>query len=157
MNTGIQRSSQTPYMAWTTTTLKGKEHLKKDMPSIMAAHDISYTAAASIGFHQDLIQKFIKARDKGPGFKYIHFFSPCPPGWRFPENKTISVSRLAVETGIWPLYEVENGKTQLTYKPEPKKPIRDYLGMQGRFSSLMDKQIEFLQERVDQKWESLQY
>lgn len=152
MNTGIQRSSQTPSMAWTTTSLKGKEQTKKDLPAIMAAHGIPYVATATVGFYEDLTRKLIRARDMGPGFKYIHVLSPCAPGWRFSENKAIELSRLAVETGLWILYEVDRGKTKITYRPKKLKPVEAYLSLQGRFSMVSPKQISEIQKEIDSKW-----
>jgi pyruvate ferredoxin oxidoreductase beta subunit len=150
MNTGIQRSSQTPLGTWTTSTPLGKVESKKDMPAIMAAHNIPYMATASVSYPQDLINKIEKARDSGEGFKYIHIHSPCPTGWRFPENISIEVGRLAVETGTYRLFEVENGgEAVLTYKPKMRKPVKEYLEVQGRFSQLGEADIENLQEHID--------
>ena len=152
MNTGIQRSSQTPFGTWTTSTPSGKREAKKNMPLIMAAHKIPYVATASAAFPYDLVGKIIKARDLGKGFKYIHINSPCPTGWRFPENKSIEMGRLAVETGLWRLYEVENGnKPKLTYKPKLRRPVTDYLNQQGRFRLLTEKEIESIQKDVDEQ------
>jgi pyruvate ferredoxin oxidoreductase beta subunit len=155
MNTGIQRSSQTPAMAWTTTSLGGKKQPKKDLPTIMVGHGIPYVATATLGFYDDLKEKLTRARDMGPGFKYIHVLSPCPPGWRFPENKAIEVSRLAVETGLWILYEVEEGRMKITYRPKARKPVAAYLSSQGRFSSLTPKQVAGIQMEIDQKWKQM--
>ena len=152
MNTGIQRSSQTPLGTWTTSTPLGKPELKKDMPLILAAHKIPYVATASVSFPSDLSQKVTKARDIGKGFRYIHIHAPCPTGWRFPENKTIEMGRLAVETGMWKLFEVENGgKIKLTYKPKPRRPVTDYLGLQGRFQHLGRDEIDFIQTDIDKQ------
>jgi len=153
MNTGIQRSSSTPQFSWTTSTLKGKIENKKDLPKIMAAHDVPYIATASIAFPEDFFKKMEKARDLGPGFKYVHVHSPCPPGWRFPESKTVEVARLAVETRSWPLYEVEHGSLKLTYRPSRYRPVKDYMALQGRFKSLTDEQIQIVQRSVDERWE----
>jgi pyruvate ferredoxin oxidoreductase beta subunit len=149
MNTGIQRSSQTPYGTWTTSTPQGKFGLKKDMPLIMADHKIPYVATASVSFPNDLISKVKKARDMEKGFKYIHVLTPCPSGWRFPENKTIEVGRLAVETGLWKLYEVVNGKRRLTYQPREKIPVSEYLKLQGRFRHLKEDEIASIQQTAD--------
>ena len=151
MNTGIQRSSQTPVGTWTTSTPLGKAELKKDMPAIMAAHKIPYVATASASYPEDLVNKVIKARDMGKGFKYIHVHLPCPTGWRFAESLSITVGRLAVETGMWRLMESENGgKLRLNYKPEERKPVKDYLSVQGRFNRLKESDIEKLQKEVDE-------
>jgi pyruvate ferredoxin oxidoreductase beta subunit len=155
MNTGIQRSSSTPQFSWTTSTTKGKEQRKKDLPRIMAAHDIPYVATVSVGYPEDFIAKVAKARDMGPGFKYIHIQAPCPTGWRFPENRTVEVARLAVETGFLILYEVEHGHFRITYRPSKGKPVDEYLKCQGRFDALTDEAIEALQRWVDKNWEQL--
>jgi pyruvate ferredoxin oxidoreductase beta subunit len=153
MNTGIQRSSQTPAKTWTTSTLEGKPQPKKDMPRIMAAHQIPYVATASIGFPHDLIKKAEKARDMRRGFRYIHTLCSCAAGWRFPEHKAIEIARLAVDCGMWLLYEVEHGEFRLTYKPRKRKPVREYLSSQGRFSHLTEQDIQGLQSEVDRQCE----
>ena len=151
MNTGIQRSSQTPVGTWTMSTPLGKVEPKKDMPAIMAAHKIPYVATASVSYPEDLAKKITKARDLGKGFKYIHIHAPCPTGWRFPENMSIKVGRLAVETGMWRLFEIENGvKTRLTYRPKSRRPVSDYLSIQGRFSNLKENQVDYIQKSVDE-------
>lgn len=155
MNTGIQRSSCTPFGSWTTTTLQGKTETKKDLPEIMVAHHIPYVATASIAFPDDYVNKLEQARDMEAGFKYIHVHSPCPTGWRFPERKTVEVARLAVESGIWILYQVLYGQFRLTYRPIMRRSVRDYLKMQGRFSHLTEMDIQKLQILVDERWQSL--
>jgi pyruvate ferredoxin oxidoreductase beta subunit len=149
MNTGIQRSSLTPGKTWTTSTLEGKVQPKKNLPLIMAAHQIPYVATASIGFPDDLIMKTKKARDIEGGFRYVHVHSPCPTGWRFPEKKVIEIARLAVDCGMWFLYEVEQGELTFTYKPSQRIPVAEYLSRQGRFSHLNKKEIEEIQADVD--------
>jgi pyruvate ferredoxin oxidoreductase beta subunit len=152
MMTGIQRSSQTPERAWTTTTPLGKGEFQKDMPMIMAAHKIPYVATASVAYPQDLANKIAKARDMGRGFKYIHVHAPCPTGWRFPENKTVEVARLAVETGMWKLFEIKRGTPKkLTYKPKNRQPVLTYFKSQGRFSSLSAKVLDSTQKNIDQE------
>lgn len=151
MNTGIQRSSLTPEKAWTTSTLEGKIQPKKNLPLIMATHGIPYVATTSIGFPDDFIMKAKKARDMEGGFRYIHVHSPCPTGWRFPERKTIEMARLAVDCGIWLLYEIMQGKLTMTYKPTRRKPVAEYLSRQGRFSHLTQKEIEEIQANVDRE------
>jgi len=91
----------------------------------------------------------------GPGFKYIHIQAPCPTGWRFPESKTVEMARLAVETGFLILYEVEHGHFRMTYRPPKRKPVEEYLSLQGRFDGLTDEGIQTLQHWVDEKWEEL--
>jgi pyruvate ferredoxin oxidoreductase beta subunit len=150
MNTGIQRSSATPINAWTTSTPSGKREAQKDMPLLMADHKIPYVATASVSYPYDLVKKIAKARDMERGFKYIHINIPCPTGWRFAENKAIEVGRLAVETGMWRLFEIENGAPRrLTYKPQPRKPVTEYLKVQGRFGHLKASDFETVQKNVD--------
>lgn len=159
MNTGIQRSSATPYGASTTTSPAGKVvpgqvTWKKNMPEIAAAHDIPYVATACPSYPIDLVQKVRKgARIKGPA--YIHMLSVCPTGWRLPPELSIKAGRLAVETGVFPLYEVENGRYRLTLDVGELRPVGDYLKIQGRFRHLDDAMIEKIQERVTREYERL--
>jgi len=155
MNTGIQRSSSTPYGAWTTTTPVDafeKAH-KKNMVDIMVAHEIPYAATACIAYPEDLIRKMRKAKGIR-GTKFIHILSPCPSGWRFPSNLTVKLARLAVETNVFPLYEVEDGKYTINRKPK-KKPAKDYLVLQGRFRHISDEISAEIQAKVDADWEKL--
>ncbi len=115
MNTGTQRSSSTPYGAITTTTPSGKQQSKKNFPMIVAAHNVPYIATCSASEPLDIFEKFKKARYI-QGFRYIHILAPCPPGWRYPAEDTITEAKMAVETGVWPLFEIEDGK--LTLSPE---------------------------------------
>jgi pyruvate ferredoxin oxidoreductase alpha subunit len=152
-NTGIQRSGATPQYAWTTTTPvgdaeKGKSTPRKDMPLIIAAHRVPYVATASLAYMDDFMKKLAKARQMR-GFRYIHVYTPCPTSWRFPPEKMIHVSRLGVTTGIFTLYEIEDGKLKITVKPEKFKPVAEYLKLQGRFSHLTDADIEKIQHDVD--------
>ena len=157
MNTGIQRSSATPWGAWTTTTpvQHPKERPKKDIVAIMAAHRIPYAATATVAYPEDLVRKFQKTKEIR-GAKFIHIFSPCPPGWKTEPAHSIRISRLAVESKVFPLYEVENGE-QWTINVWPRRevPVREYLQLQGRFSHLTEEDIEFIQENVDREWERL--
>lgn len=152
MMTGVQRSSSTPDLTWTSTTPKGKTRPKKDLPLLMADHGIPYVATASIGFPRDLMNKIRKAKEL-LGFKYVHVLSPCPTGWGFPPDKTMRYAQLAVETGLWILYEVENGEKTITYRPERKLPLREYFTGQGRYRNLLDEQIIEMQESVDKMWQ----
>ena len=154
MNTGIQRSGTTPYGAWTTTTPVGslrmfKQEPKKDMPQIMIAHKIPYVATASPAFPSDLAGKIKRAMEIG-GPAYIHIHTPCPTGWRFPPEKTIEVARLAVLSGMWILYEVENGVFKLNVKISKRKPVKEYLSIQGRFRHLTAEDLEKIQKEVDE-------
>ncbi|BDB98487.1 3-methyl-2-oxobutanoate dehydrogenase subunit beta [Saccharolobus caldissimus] len=156
MNTGIQRSALTPYGAWTTTTPAGKREFKKPLPFIMMEHKIPYVATASIAYPFDYQEKVKKAKGI-QGFRYIHLLSPCPPGWRFDSKYTIEVAKLAVETGVWPLFEVINGEFRLTSVSktllEKRKPVIEYLKLQGRFAKLSEEDIKVIQEAVDEMWE----
>jgi pyruvate ferredoxin oxidoreductase beta subunit len=160
MNTGIQRSSSTPYGATTTTSPAGKNSIgqftwKKNLPAIAAAHGIPYVATACPAYHKDLMNKVKKAMDvKGPA--YIQILSACPTGWRCPTDNAIEVSRQAVQCGMFPLYEVENGYYKLSYKPETLKPVADYLKGQGRFRHLTENEIARIQNKVNEEWQKLQ-
>jgi pyruvate ferredoxin oxidoreductase beta subunit len=159
MNTGIQRSSSTPYGASTTTSPAGKVipgqiTWKKNMPEIAAAHNISYVATACPSYPIDLVEKVKKAaRLTGPA--YIHILSVCPTGWRLPPELSIKAGRLAVETGVFPLYEVEHGRYQFTGKIEKLRPVKEYLKLQGRFRHLSDEMIDTIQSRVIKEYETL--
>ncbi len=156
MNTGIQRSSSTPHGAWTTTTpVKNyKTGPKKNMVEIMVAHKIPYAATANTAFPEDFIAKLQKARDiRGP--KYLQIISPCPIGWKFPTHLAIKMAKLAFETSIYPLYEVIDGRYVISKRPGTKKPVREYLKLQGRFKHLNEGAINEIQQTVDKEWEAL--
>ena len=158
MNTGIQRSSATPKGAWTTTTPTAfpKATPKKDLISIMAAHQIPYIATASVAYPEDLTKKLEKAK-KIKGFKFFHIFSPCPPGWKSNPQDTIKIARLAVKTRLFPLFEIENGEkyTLNTPKKNLNISVREYLKLQGRFKHFTDDNVNDMQEYVDKKWNRL--
>jgi pyruvate ferredoxin oxidoreductase beta subunit len=159
MNTGIQRSSSTPFGAATTTSPAGKLKpgqitWKKNMGEIAVAHNIPYVATACSSYPFDLIQKVKKAaRIHGPA--YVHVLSVCPTGWRVPPNKAIWIGRLAVETGVFPLYEVENGKYRITVDVPELKPVLNYLKPQGRFRHLTPERVDQIQERVTREYNQL--
>jgi pyruvate/2-oxoacid:ferredoxin oxidoreductase beta subunit len=156
MNTGIQRSSSTPHGAWTTTTpvRNFKVGPKKNMVEIMAAHKIPYTATANIAYPEDFIVKLQKARSiRGP--KFLQILSPCPVGWKFPSHLAIKIAKLALETCIFPLYEVENNRYTISRRPRRKKPVKEYLSLQGRFRHLHEEAISKIQQMVDAEWEIL--
>lgn len=155
MNTGIQVSSSTPSFAWTGTTPKGNPRRKKNIMEIMAAHYNPYSATATIGFPQDLQQKILKAKGIR-GTKFIHLLSPCPTGWRMAMDISPEVSILAVETNIFPLYEVEDGvRYTINHIPRERVPVEEYLLKQGRFRHLKKEEIEQIQRDTDEEWEKL--
>ena len=153
MNTGTQRSSLTPYGALTTNTPKGKAGIgqttfKKNMPAIVAAHDIPYVATACASYPFDLMDKVKKAKEiKGPN--YIQIFSVCPTGWGVSPDFTIKLGRLAVQTGVFPLYEIENGQYKLNRDPSKLKPVEEYLKHQRRFRHLSTEEIAKIQQKVN--------
>ncbi|MDO5849633.1 MAG: pyruvate synthase subunit PorB [Methanobacteriaceae archaeon] len=159
MNTGIQRSSSTPFGASTTTSPAGKESFgedrpKKNMAFIMAAHGVPYVATASIAYPEDFMKKVKKAAETdGPA--YIHLNQPCTTGWGFKPENTIQLGRLAVESGAWGLFEIENGEFKVTYRPQNRKPVKEYLSAQKRFRHLTDEKIAQIQEFVDAQCEEL--
>jgi len=156
MNTGIQVSSSTPSFAWTGTTPEGNPRRKKNIMEIMAAHYNPYSATATIGFPSDLQQKISKAKGIR-GTKFIHLLSPCPTGWRMPSDISPEISILAVETNIFPLYEVEDG-VRWTISHEPRRlPVQEYLLKQGRFKHLKKTEIKLIQKDADDEWNKLKY
>jgi pyruvate ferredoxin oxidoreductase beta subunit len=159
MNTGIQRSSATPYGASTTTAPAGKVSIgqttwKKDMVAIAVAHNIPYAATACPSYPFDLMNKVKKGAEvKGPA--YIHILSPCPTGWRHASNMAVEIGRLAVETGIFPLYEVEDGHYRLNIDRPKLRPVEEYTKPQGRFRHLPDEEIRKIQKRVNEEYRKL--
>jgi len=159
MNTGIQRSSATPFGASTTTSPAGKKSIgqktqKKNMPAIVAAHDIPYVATASPSYPFDMMEKVKKGLAvNGPAF--ISVFSVCPTGWRSSPDLSVRLGRLAVQTGVFPLYEIENGKYKITVEPSPLRPVQEYFKLQGRFRHLSEGNIKEIQEKVTKDFEAL--
>jgi pyruvate ferredoxin oxidoreductase beta subunit len=157
-NTGVQRSGATPYGAWTTTTPTGKKERKKDMAFIMAAHRVPYVATACPSYPVDFIKKIRKAKEIR-GTKFIHTLAPCPTGWRYDTSKTVEMGRLAVQTGMWTLFEIEYGKFKLNPPSDKlidkakRKPVKEYLTLQDRFRRLTEVDIEQVQRWVDEDWE----
>ncbi len=159
MNTGVQRSSTTPYGAWTSTTpvgsvLRGKTRDAKPMPLIMVMHNCEYVATASTAFMEDYyakVEKAIEAAKKG--MAYIHVFSPCPTGWRFPPGKLIEVARKAVKTNMVPLweYEYKEGRIRFTHPVDNPLPVQVYLSLIGKYKHLDEKQIAYIQEQTNRK------
>ncbi|MDZ7289070.1 MAG: 3-methyl-2-oxobutanoate dehydrogenase subunit beta [candidate division KSB1 bacterium] len=157
MNTGIQRSSSTPEGAWTTTTPEGylKTRPKKNIVEILAAHRIPYVATASVAFPDDFIRKLQKARQI-KGTRFIHLFSPCPPGWKMSSDDTIAIARLAVHTKVFPLYEIEDGE-KYTINIKPKGlPVQEYFKLQGRFRYLNEADYTRIQHDIDHRWAMLE-
>jgi pyruvate ferredoxin oxidoreductase beta subunit len=159
MNTGIQRSSSTPYGAMTTTSPPGKLSIgqstqKKNMVAISVAHGIPYVATACPSYLFDLYFKVRKAIET-PGPAYIHVLSVCPTGWRSATDLSVRLGRLAVETGVFPLYEVVHGKYHLTVEPPKLRPVNDYLKPQGRFRHLMEKERDFIQRYTQASYQLL--
>ena len=157
MNTGIQRSSATPYGAWTTTTpvKHFKERPKKDIDAIMAAHRIPYQATASIAYPEDLFKKVMKAKSI-KGARFFHIYAPCPTGWKSRPEDAVKLARMVVQNGLFPIYEVENGeKYTQTIKVKERKPVVDYIKLQGRFRHLKPEHIEAIQATIDREWERM--
>jgi len=157
MNTGIQRSSATPAGGWTTTTPASalKRQNKKNIVAIMASHGIPYAATASISDPQDLKEKLHKAKGI-TGTRFIHLLASCPTGWRHAPELSVEVARLAVQSRVFPLYEVIDGENwQLSSMPE-KIDVKPYLKIQGRFKSMSQEEEQRFQENVDRAWRSLQ-
>lgn len=159
MNTGVQRSSATPFGAVTTTSPAGKKvpgqvTWKKNVPEIAVAHGIPYVATACPSFPYDLMNKVRRGAEvKGPA--YVHILAPCPTGWRCAPNLAVEVGRLAVETGVFPLYEVIEGRYRINMPKKELKPIEEYLNLQGRFRHLSPEMKAFIQKRVNEEWEKL--
>jgi len=163
MNTGIQRSSATPRGAFTMTAQAGtvqagKKQNRKDLTAIAVAHNIPFAAQASPHNFRDLMTKVQKALN-ADGAAFMNILAPCPRGWRFPPDKSIEIAKLAVDTCFWPLFEVDNGAWKVSYKPKEKKPLVEWLKLQGRFSHLFQPRnehiIDELQAEVDRQWAKL--
>ena len=153
MNTGVQRSSSTPYGAWTTTTpgTEWKKMRKKNIVEALVAHRIPYAATANIAFPEDLVRKVQKAKGL-KGSRFIHIYASGPTGWRIPSEMSVKIARMAVQTNIFPLYEVENGvKYTINYKPK-EYLVREYFKLQGRFRHLTEMDLDQIQEMVNEDW-----
>jgi pyruvate/2-oxoacid:ferredoxin oxidoreductase beta subunit len=157
MNTGIQRSSATPWGAWTTTTPAGEPEAspKKDIVGILAAHRIPYIATASVAYPVDLVQKVERARTIR-GMRFIHILAPCPPGWKTQNDETVDLARQAVQTRVFPLFEIENGTDWRFSVDHAGEPVAPYIRRQARFKHLTDEQIERIQAEVDARWKRLE-
>ena len=159
MNTGIQKSSLTPFGAKTTTTPAGKNihgnlRPKKNMFEIIAAHGIPYAATASVGYLNDFMRKVEKA-SKIKGARYIHVIAPCPTGWGIPTDETVEIAREVVDYGLWYLAEYENGEFTLNHNPKEFTGVAGYLKKQSRFRHLTGDDIETIIRSRDAKWEAI--
>ena len=160
MNTGIQRSSATPWKAATTTSqvgssVKGKPQGKKPLLEIVAAHKIPYAASTSVGYPFDVAKKLKKAMGI-KGARFILLFASCPTGWGLDTAKSIQATKLIVETGIWKMAEYENGKMTGVFKPGKRKPVDEYITIQSRFKHLTPEDISAIQKEVDASWVGLE-
>ena len=156
MNTGVQRSSSTPYGAWTTTTPGGqwKRLRKKNIVEALVAHRIHYAATANIAYPEDLMGKAAKAKTM-TGSRFLHIFATCPTGWRLPSEMSVKIARMAVQTNIFPLYEVEDGiRYTINFMPKGYL-VNEYFRLQGRFKHLRDDDLAEIQEMVDEDWNLL--
>lgn len=156
MNTGTQRSGSTPFGAWTTTTpvgtkVQGKRQFKKDLMSVVSSQDVAYAATLSIAHMNDFVRKVEKAKAL-TGFRFLHIMTPCTSGWKTDPAVTYELARLAVETGMWTLYEIEQGETKVTYRPKEMLPVENYLKLQGRFRHMSKDDIDILQRWICKKW-----
>jgi pyruvate ferredoxin oxidoreductase beta subunit len=162
-NTGGQRSAATPMGASATTAPSGdrspgKLQHKKDLTKIMVGHNIPYVAQASPARWQDLFTKAQKAFSAdGPAF--LNTMCICPTEWKYEASQGVRLAQLALDTCVWPLYEVENGKYKINYRPKEKKPVLEWLKPQGRFRHLFKEQnawmLEAIQKEVDRDWDEL--
>ena len=154
MNTGAQKSSSTPHHARTGSTPAGKTTRKKNLTEIMAAHEIPYAATATAGYLADLVRKVRKAKSMR-GTRLITLLIPCLDGWGVPEDQGLAIARLAAQTGVFPLYEVEDGWRYTLNDPPKTRPVRDYLQPQRRYRGLSEEAVEELQREVDAGWARL--
>ena len=157
MNTGVQRSSTTPFGARTYTTpvgkeRHGKEQASKSLPILMLFHGIPYVATATAAYPEDFAQKLIKATKVKDGLSYIHLFTPCNVGWGVPEDQGLDVSRMAVETNYFPLWEAENGKVRMTHEVADPKPVHEYINLQGKYSHLTAEDLDKIQGMVNNRY-----
>ncbi|MBI4503457.1 MAG: pyruvate synthase subunit beta [Gemmatimonadetes bacterium] len=156
MNTGIQRSSATPWGAATSTTpaVQPQSTHKKDILAILAAHRIPYAATATVAHPVDLLEKVTKARAIR-GTRFLHILAPCPPGWKFEDDETIELARMAVRAGVFPLVEVEHGEHWRFTAEGAREPVGPYLRKQGRFRHLGEEQVRQIQAEVDRRWNAM--
>nr|MBQ6241552.1 4Fe-4S dicluster domain-containing protein [Lachnospiraceae bacterium] len=161
MNTGIQRSSRTPYGSWTNTTQvgsvgRGKSRDAKDVPMLIAEHGVNYAATATIAYPEDFIRKVKKGAEAAKtGFAYIHVLAPCPTGWKMEPEKSVEVTRAAVETNYFPLWECDKGEYRFTYKPKKVKNVSCFTDYMRRFAHLDEEEIAILQGYVDARYSQI--
>ena len=162
MNTGIQRSGTTPFGSWTNTTqvgsqAQGKSRAAKDVPLLIAEHGVAYAATATLAFMDDFIEKIRKGMEAVKhGFVYLHVFTPCPTGWKMPTAKSVEITRVAVNTNYFPLWEMENGQFRFTHQVEERQPIETFVKYMRRFSHMSKEQLETLQELVDRRYSKIE-
>jgi pyruvate/2-oxoacid:ferredoxin oxidoreductase beta subunit len=156
MNTGMQRSSATPRGSWTTTTPASRLKVdpKKDIDTIMAAHHIPYLATGSPAFLDDLKAKVRRAKDIR-GMRFLHLYSPCPPGWKSDPADSIEIARMAVESNVFPLYELYDGERFHLTHESVSVPVSDYLKLQGRFRFMSDEDAKSMQVAVERSFENM--
>jgi pyruvate ferredoxin oxidoreductase beta subunit len=154
MNTGIQGSGSTTGGAWTTTTPGGKKGTPKNMMWFAKAHHIDYAATASIGYIDDFRKKIEKAGNIA-GTAYLHVSAPCPTGWGYAFRDTVRVSKLAVDSGCWPLYELNHGRVKITRAFDKLSPVEEYLGLQKRFRNFSQEMLAALKKSIDENLHEL--
>jgi pyruvate/2-oxoacid:ferredoxin oxidoreductase beta subunit len=162
MNTGIQRSSATPYGASTSTTPvgavhKGKSTSSKNLPMVMSMHDIPYTATATLSHLEDYARKLTRAKEKArEGFAYIHVFCPCLVGWKIPMDSSIAVCRAAVRTNFFPLWECEYGEYKMTQTVNKPKPISEFTKLMGKYRHMDEEMLGKLQNIVNKRYKLIE-
>jgi pyruvate ferredoxin oxidoreductase beta subunit len=155
MNTGVQYSTLTPFGSVTTTTPRGSVEWKKDLPLLVAFHHVPYVATVSPAYPQDLVRKVKKALSIR-GYRYIHVLAPCPTGWGYDPAKSIKVAKAAVTTGLFPLYEIEQGKLKFTVEVKEQTPVKNYLELQKRFRLVKDKEVNFIANHIRERLNQLE-
>ena len=161
MNTGIQRSGTTPRSSWTTTTpvgktSRGKTQPPKYLPLLMALHGgVTFAATATPYYMEDFVDKLMKAKAVKDGMAYLHVLAPCPTGWRAPVDSLLDLSKAAVETNYFPLWEADHGRFHFTYTPRKIKPIHHFTKMMRRFSHLNEEELKEFQDLVEERFQQV--